>query len=185
MQDGKIVDLYWARSERAVTETENKYGKYLHRVAANLLGDLSDAEECVNDTYMGAWSSMPTHRPARLAPYLAKLTRWLALGKLREGNALKRGGGELTLALDELAETLDSGFDTQRALEYKELARAVKRLLSELPQGERDMFLARYWYAASIKELAESFDCSEGRVKTTLHRTRKKLAAALEKEGLC
>lgn len=185
MEDGKIVDLYWARSERAVTETEKKYGKYLHHIAANLLGDLSDVEECVNDTYMGAWSSMPTHRPNRLAPYLAKLTRWLALGKLRESNALKRGGGEPDLALDELAESLDCGFDTQTELEYKELARAVKRLLSDLSQSERDMFLARYWYAASIEEIAKSFGCTEGRVKTALHRTRKKLAAALEKEGLC
>lgn len=185
MDDEKIVDLYWARSERAVAETDAKYGRYCRRIAQNLLRDAEDAEECVNDTYMGAWRSMPTHRPARLAPYLGKLTRWLALSRLRENSAVRRGGGELTLAIDELAEVLDSGFDTQKELELKELSRALNRLLAALGDEERDIFLARYWYAAPIKEIARRFGCTEGRVKTLLHRTRKKLAAALEKEGLC
>ena len=185
MDDEKIADLYWARSERAVTETEAKYGRYCRHIARNILRDACDAEECVNDTYMGAWSSMPTHRPKHLVPYLGKLTRWLALNRLRDNGTARRGGGELALAIDELSETLDSGIDTHSELEFKELVCALHRLLGTLGDEERDIFLARYWYAAPIKEIAKRFGCTEGRVKTLLHRTRGKLYSALEKEGLC
>ena len=185
MDDEKIVDLYWARSERAVAETDAKYGRYCRRVARNLLHNAEDVEECVNDTYMGAWSSMPTHRPVHLAPYLGKLTRWLALSRLRDENAVKRGGGELPVALDELAECVNSEFDTQKEVEMNELSLALGRLLDSLGDEERDIFLARYWYSASIAQIAASFKCTEGRVKTRLHRTRRKLANVLREEGLC
>ena len=94
LEDSKIVDLYWRRSEEAIPETAAKFGGYCRTIAYNILSDEQDAEECVNDTWFKAWNSMPTHRPALLAPYLAKLTRWLSLSRLRERNALRRGGGE-------------------------------------------------------------------------------------------
>ena len=94
LEDSKIVDLYWRRSEEAIPETARKFGSYCRTIAYNILSDEQDAEECVNDTWFKAWNSMPTHRPALLAPYLAKLTRWLSLSRLRERNALRRGGGE-------------------------------------------------------------------------------------------
>ena len=185
MDDAKIVDLYWSRSEQAISETESKYGRYCRTISYNILADTSDAEECVNDTWLKAWNSMPTHRPSLLAPYLGKLARWLSLNRLRDENSLKRGGGELPLALDELAETLDSGMDTARELEIKELNRELRRLLDELGKEERDVFISRYWYVASIAEIAEKSGFSESKVKTMLYRTRKKLLQQLKEEGLC
>ena len=185
MDDATIVDLYWSRSEQAISETELKYGKYCRMISYNILANASDAEECVNDTYLRAWNSMPSNRPSRLAPYLGKLTRWLSLNRLRDNDCLKRGNGELPLVLDELAETLDSGIDTEKELEIKELNRAIRRLLDQLDKGERDVFLCRYWYVASISEIAEKSGFSESKVKTMLHRTRKKLSIQLKEEGLC
>ena len=144
MEDAKIVDLYWQRSEQAISESAAKYGKYCRTISYNILANSEDADECLNDTWIKAWNSMPSNRPSRLAPYLAKLTRWLSLSRLRENNSLRRGGGELPLVLDELAETLDSGRDVQRELEIRELNQALRRLLSGLGKDERDVFLSRY-----------------------------------------
>lgn len=185
MDDTKIVELYWSRSEQAISETESKYGKYCRTISYNILANTSDAEECVNDTYLKAWNSMPTNKPSRLAPYLGKLTRWLSLNRLRDQDCLKRGGGELPLVLDELAETLDSGFDIEKNLEIRELNRAIRLLLDALEKEERDVFLSRYWYMASISEIAEKSGYTESKVKTMLHRTRKKLLNQLKEEGLC
>ena len=185
MDDAKIVELYWSRSEQAIEETELKYGKYCRTISYNILADIADSEECVNDTYLKAWNSMPSNRPSRLAPYLGKLTRWLSLNRLRDQNSLKRGDGELPLVLDELAETLDSGFDTEKELEIKELNREIRHLLSKLQKEERDIFLSRYWYMASITEVAEKSGFTESKVKTMLHRTRQKLLKQLKEEGLC
>lgn len=185
MEDENIVDLYWQRSEQAVSETAAKYGKYCRSISYNILANINDAEECVNDTYMKAWNSMPSNRPSRLAPYLGKLTRWLSLGRLRENNSLKRGGGELPLVLDELSDTLDSGKDTEREVELKELNHEIQKILDSLSKNERDIFICRYWYVASISEIAKKCGCSESKVKTSLHRTRKKLWEQLKEAGLC
>ena len=126
---------------------------------------------------------MPTHRPSILAPYLGKLTRWLSLTRLREKNSLRRGGGELPLILDELAETLDSGEDAEQELEVRELNRELRRLVEALGKDEKDVFLSRYWYMASIKEIAEKTGFSESKVKTMLHRTRNKLLSQLRCGG--
>ena len=183
MDDKQIVDLYWARSERAIEETEHKFGSYCRTVSYNILANTEDAEECVNDTWLKAWNSMPTHRPSRLAPYLGKLARWLSLNRLRENNSLRRGGGELPLILDELAETLDSGEDTEQELEIRELNRGLRRLVEALGKDEKDVFLSRYWYMASVKEIAEKTGFSESKVKTMLHRTRNKLREQLRCGG--
>ena len=185
MNDIQIVDLYWSRSEKAIEETEHKFGSYCRMISYNILANTEDAEECVNDTWLKAWNSMPTHRPSRLAPYLGKLTRWLSLTRLRENNSLRRGGGELPLVLDELAEILDSGTDMDKELEIRELNREIRRLLGKLEKAERDVFLSRYWYFASIAEIAEKSGFSESKVKTMLHRSRKKLLNQLKEEGLC
>ncbi len=185
MEDGKIVELYWARSEQAIAETAIKYGKYCTAIAVNILANTADAEECVNDTYMNAWRSMPTHRPTHLAPYLGKLTRWLSLSRLRDNSTLSRGRGELPLVLDELAQTLDSGADTQAQLELKELSAELRKLIAALGADERDVFLARYWYAAPIADIALRFGYTPSKVKTMLHRTRKKLLTQLREAELC
>ena len=185
MKDEKIVDLYWAWSEKAISETNAKYGRYCRTIAYNILADREDADECLNDTYLKAWNSMPKNRPERLAPYLGKLTRWLSLTRLRENNRLKSGGGELPLVLDELDEILDSGTDIQKELEIRELNLAIRILLDGLDQEERDIFLSRYWYVASVREIAEKYGYTESKVSTMLHRTRKKLLRQLKEEGLC
>lgn len=185
MDDAAIVNLYWARSENAIAETAAKYGKYCRTISYNILASAEDADECVNDTYLKAWNSMPDHRPSHLAPYLAKLTRWLSLNRLRDGNTLKRGGGEVPMALDELAEILDSGNDTEEKIEIRELNRAVQKMLDRLDRDERDVFLGRYWFAASISEIAEKSGFSESKIKSMLHRTRKKLLTQLKEDGLC
>ncbi len=184
MDDEKIVDLYWARSEKAIEETEKKYGRYCRTISYNVLADAEDAEECVNDAWLKAWGSMPSHRPSRLSCYLGKLTRWLSLSRLRENNSLKRGGGELPLVLDELAETLDSGASTEKDLEIRELNRGIRRLLDGLGEDERDVFLSRYWYLASISEIADKHGFSESKVKSMLHRTRIKLLEQLKEDEL-
>ena len=185
MEDSAIVDLYWQRSERAIPETECKYGGYCHTVAMRIVNNREDAEECVNDTWLGAWNSMPENRPSYLAPYLAKLTRWLSISKLKTQNRLKRGGGEIMLSLAELDSELGEGTDLARQIELKELSDYLDVFLTGLPIEERKIFLARYWYAASIREIAEKSSYSESKVKSMLLRTRRKLKKALEVEGLC
>ena len=185
MEDSAIVDLYWQRSERAIPETECKYGGYCHTVAMRIVNNHEDAEECVNDTWLGAWNSMPENRPSYLAPYLAKLTRWLSISKLKTQNRLKRGGGEIMLSLAELDSELGEGTDLARQIELKELSDYLDVFLTGLPIEERKIFLARYWYAASIREIAEKSSYSESKIKSMLLRTRRKLKKALEVEGLC
>ena len=185
MEDRKIVDLYWQRDENAIPETAAKFGGYCRTIAYNILADAEDAEECLNDTWLRAWNTMPTNRPNKLAPYLGKLSRWISLTRLREKTSLKRGGGETELVLDELAEAVDSGADVEKAVELKELNAALRRFLKSLGETERQVFLARYWYIASIAEIAEKFGFSESKVTSMLHRTRKKLLGYLKEEGLC
>ena len=185
MEDKAIVDLYWQRSDRAIPETECKYGGYCHAVAMRIVNNRQDAEECVNDTWLGAWNSMPENRPTYLAPYLAKLTRWLSLTKIKTQNRIKRGGNEVTLSLEELNSELGAGTDLAQQIELKELSEYLDAFLAGLPIEERTVFLARYWYAASIREIAVKSSCSESKVKSMLLRTRRKLKTALEVEGLC
>ena len=185
MEDRKIVDLYWQRDENALPETAAKFGGYCRSIAYNILADAEYAEESLNDTWLRAWNTMPTNRPSRLAPYLGKLSRWISLTRLREKTSLKRGGGETELVLDELTEAVDSGADVEKAVELKELNAALRRFLKSLGETERQVFLARYWFIASIAEIAEKFGFSESKVTSMLHRTRKKLLAYLKEEGLC
>lgn len=185
MEDKDIVELYWQRKEDAIPQTAKKYGSYCRTIAYNILADEQDTEECVNDTWLGAWNSMPDNRPSRLAPYLAKLTRWISLSRLRAQNRLKRGGGETSLALDELAETLDGRTDMEKELELRELKTELRRFLTALEETERQVFLARYFFLASIPEIAEKFGYSRSKVTTMLYRTRHRLLNHLKEEGLC
>ena len=185
MQDNEIVELYWQRNENAIPETIQKYGLYCHTIAMNILSDREDAEECVNDTWLGAWNSMPENRPTFLAPYLGRLTRWLSLSTLKRRNRLKRGGGETAIALEELQRELPGGEDPLKQVELQELTDAIQRFLSSLEAMERKMFLSRYWYMASIDLIAKQSGFTQSKVKSMLLRTRRKLKKALEVEGLC
>jgi len=184
MQDAEIVALYWQRSDRAIPESARKYGRYCHTIAYNICLNNEDAEECVNDTWLGAWNAMPEARPNLLSAFLGAISRNLALDRFRRQNSLKRGGGETALALEELAECVPGETDVEGALEEKELAQAVDTFLAALPEEERKIFVARYWFLAPTAEIAKKLGFSEGKVKMTLSRGRKKLRAYLEKEGL-
>ena len=185
MEDKQIVSLYWARDPQAIDRSQEKYGPYCLSIARNILRQEQDAEESVNDTWLGAWNAMPPHRPAVLRLFLGKLTRRLSLQRLRRQGRLKRGGGEAALALEELGDCVPLGGDAQQALEGRELTRLLNRFLSGLPAAQRQVFLARYWYGAAVKDIARQFGYSESKVKSMLYRTREKLRLTLEKEGYC
>lgn len=183
MEDSRIVELYWERSERAISETSDKYGKYCYAIAYHILADPGDADESVNDTYLGAWNAMPPHRPSALSTFLGKITRRISINRWNERRAEKRGGGQVPLALDELSEVVTSPDTPERAVTARELAAAVDRFLASLPEPERDLFVCRYWFLAPVAELSGKFHFSLSKTKSMLFRTRQKLRAHLEKEG--
>lgn len=183
MEDRAIVDLYWSRDPEAIRQTGEKYGGYCRAIARNILPDRRDAEECVNDTWLGAWNAMPENRPSLLAPFLGKITRNLALTRWRAARAEKRGGGELPLVLDELSECVSSA-DTLRTLEAAELEDEINRFLRTLPERECGVFLRRYWFTEPMADIARRYGMRENTVRTSLFRSREKLRRHLEKVGL-
>ena len=182
MEDKRIVDLYWSRSEAAISETDRKYGKYCFSIAYNILTNNEDAEESVSDTYMAAWKSMPPKRPSILATFLGKITRHLSIDRWRARNRNKRGGGEIVLALEELEDCVADSETVEKAFERKQLTLIFNRFLESLPETERRIFLCRYWYLDPISDIASCFGFSDSKVTSMLYRTRKKLRAVLEKE---
>lgn len=184
MDDARIIELYWQRSDKAIAETAKKFGAYLHTVAYNILGSGEDAEECVNDTYLGAWNSMPDKRPRRLSAYLARIARNFAVSRAIEKNRLKRGGGETPAALDELAECVPGGTEPERELERRELGRAISAFLASLPEVERNVFVARYFFLAPTDEIAEKFGFTRSKTAAMLRRTRIRLKNYVTEEGL-
>ena len=184
MEDQHIVDLYWARDEEAIRHTADRYGQYCYAIAYNILSVREDSEECVNDTYLDAWNSMPPHRPNVLSAFLGKITRRIAIDRWRVSRAQKRGGGEMALALDELSECVAAQSDVTREAETLEVAAGVQRFLGTLSDTERRIFVRRYWHMEPIADLAERFGFGQSRVKSMLHRTRAKLRRYLEEEGL-
>ena len=148
MEDAAIVELYWQRDQQAIRETETKYGAYCRHIARNILEDGEDAEECLSDTWLSAWQSIPPHRPERLSTFLGKLTRNLSLSRLRERNAQKRGGGEPEAALEELSECIAAREDAQDALETRELGRLLRDFAARLGKTERRTDLRPFSFPA-------------------------------------
>ena len=184
MEDAQIVQLFLARKEQAIEETAGKYGKYLFAIANNILTSNRDAEEAVNDTYLGAWNSIPPHRPHRLNTYLGKISRRISLDKWKANRTQKRGGGEVILALEELEECIASTDTPQLRLEQKELTGIINTFVKTLPETEQILFIRRYWYFEPVKVTAKAFGFSESKVKSMLSRTRGKLKRHLQKEGI-
>ena len=182
LSDEQIVDLYFAREERAIAETDKKYCRYLHTVAYNILANEQDAEECENDTYLKAWESMPPHRPARLSSFIGRITRNVALNRYTHDRAQKRSPGT-EVVYGELAE-LVSDSEADDAAETAELGRVIDRFLASLPRETRIVFVQRYWYLCPIKDIAKNRGLTESNVKVILMRTRNKLKKHLEKEGI-
>lgn len=184
MEDRQIIALYNERSEAALSETAAKYGKYCHTIAYNILYNEEDSEECVNDTWLRAWEVIPPQYPNRLSAFLGKITRNLALNRYKQNVAKKRGGGQVMFALEELAECVPGTDNAEAAAEEALLIETLNRFLADLPAEKRKLFLRRYWYLCSVKEIAEDFGMSESNVKMTLLRIREQLKSALEKEGI-
>lgn len=184
MEDARIVDLYWARSENAISETSAKYGKYCYAIAYNVLANHEDADESVNDTYLDAWNNMPPHRPSILSTFLGKITRRISIDKWRGRTAEKRGGGEIVLALDELSDCVPSDHNVEHEVEAAELAKVIDDFVMSLPLMDRRVFICRYWYLDPISVISQQFSFSESKVKMMLHRQRKKLLSYLEKEAI-
>lgn len=182
MDDNAIIRLYWDRNEQAIRATSEKYGRYCKTIAKNILYSEEDAEECVNDTYLGAWNAMPSHWPEQLSTFLGKITRNLAFNRYRHDRAKKRGGGEITLVLDELADCV-SDEDLEQSIDHQELIKAVGLFLRGLPAGKRNMFVRRYWYADPVSEIAKKYGILQGTVSKTLERTRKQLKLFLTERG--
>jgi RNA polymerase sigma-70 factor (ECF subfamily) len=184
MEDSQIVDLYWERSENAISETEIKYGRYCYYIAHNILHNNEDSEECVNDTYLQAWKAMPDQRPGKLSTFLGKITRNLSLNRWELYNAKKRGSGQIPLALDELQECIPSSNQVDQFVEDLALAEILNRFLATLSKEKRMIFMRRYWYLSSIAEIAADYSMSESKVKMSLYRSRNALKQVLEKEGV-
>ena len=184
MNDKEIIALFWAREESAISATAEKYGSYCHTIAYNVLRSRLDAEECVYDTYLGAWNSIPPHRPDDLSAYLGKITRNLALNRYKRDSAAKRGFGQVEIALSELENCIPDKTDTEQVVEESFLTSILNKFLYAQPKLRRNIFISRYWYLYSIREIAELYGLSESKVKVLLFRMRNELKKYLEKESI-
>ncbi len=184
MNDNEIIELYWQRSETAISATDKKYGKYCRTISYNILHNSEDSAECVNDTYLHAWKSMPPRRPEKLSAYLGKITRNLSLNRFRRYAAEKRGFGQTELVLSELEECIPSVQCVEQAFDETVLVEAINRFLREQPEQKRNIFVHRYWYMHPIRHIAETFGMSESKTASLLFRMRNELKAKLEKEGI-
>ena len=184
MEDSQIIDLYWARLEQAIQETDMKYGGYCRAIAHNILKSMEDSEECVSDTWLRAWNAMPPQRPSVLSAFLGRITRNLSLDRYKAARAEKRGGSSFPAALDELSECVPAPGRVEHALEERELAEAIDRFLRTLPERECSMFLRRYWYVDSMQSIPARYAIKENTAKSILFRTREKLRRYLAGEGI-
>ena len=183
MRDQDIVNLYWDRNEDAIHQTQMKYEAYLAKVAYNILSDYEDSQECVNDTYLAAWNSIPSNRPNNLATYLGKITRQISIDVFRRKHREKRYASEYAISLNELGDTLSDGTTPEKELDAKLLDEAINRFVCALPVLTQRAFVGRYYFFDSVKDIAAYCSMTESKVKILLFRTRQKLKSTLKKEG--
>ncbi|MDO5448120.1 MAG: RNA polymerase sigma factor [Clostridia bacterium] len=185
MEDKEIVDLYLKRDENAITATKTKFGKYILTIAQNILGSVDDAQEVENDTYLKTWNSIPPTIPLKLKTYLGRISRNLSIDMYRKNTNEKHGGGNFEALIDELAESLPAqDASPDEALDSAALSRALSEFLKSQDSDKRVMFIKRYWYGASIDDIASELSLSPNNVTVTLHRTRAALKEYLESEGI-
>jgi RNA polymerase sigma-70 factor (ECF subfamily) len=184
VNDEQIIRLFFERSEKAIDETAEKYGALCTKIAVNILGDSGESEEAVSDTWLRAWDTIPPTRPKSLGAYLSVLTRNISLDRYRKKKAAKRIDDSLITTLDEVSQMLPTSLNIEKLTEQRQLIERINTFLGKLPKGQRVIFVRRYFYLDSIKEIAQRYGYTESNVTVTLTRLRKKLAAFLEKEGL-
>lgn len=180
MDDNRIIELYFKRSEAAVKESRDKYGKQCGIIAYNILRSKEDSEECVNDTWFKAWNVIPPTKPTKLSTFLGRITRNLAIDRFRKMIANKRGRGETDVCLEELAECV--GYE-ETFTDDLILKDALEHFLEELTPNAREIFMLRYWYMYDTEYIANRMKLSDGAVKMSLHRSRTALRIFLENEG--
>jgi RNA polymerase sigma factor (sigma-70 family) len=185
MEDLDIIGLFWKRCETAIHFSQEKYGTYCFSLAYHILENQEDCEECVSDTWLHAWNTIPPQKPNALRMFFAKLTRNLAFDRWRHRSAEKRGGGVLPLVLDELSECIPSKENTEDQVIARDLEETVRAFLRTLQQREGDIFLRRYFFTESIEEIASSYGLTRNHVSVILGRTRKLLKNHLIQEGYC
>lgn len=184
MEDHQIILLFWERNESAIDAAHDKYSTYCRSIALAVLGDHEDALECENDTYLAAWNSIPPNKPQSLSAYLGKLTRRIALNRLRSAHTAKRGGGHAEISLQELGEIISTKDDLMQRIQQHELSLLISGFLRKQPDMPRRIFIRRYWYCDSVREIAQSYGIRESRVKMILMRARNQLREFLVKEGV-
>ena len=184
MDDDKIIELYWNRDERAIRETEDKYGRYCYTVAYNILGEHLDTEECVNDTYLEVWNSVPPQRPTVLSSFLAMITRRQALDRYRYNKAQRRESNNTLVSLSEIEGVISDIMSVNDEIDDMLLAELISAFLRDLPEKECNVFLRRYWFFDSIDEICRRYGYGQSKVKMMLKRTRDKLAKYFEKENI-
>lgn len=184
LEDTLIIELYFQRSEEALTRSSEKYGGYCMAVAQRILHNRQDSEECVNDTWLGAWNAIPPTRPHSLPAFFGRITRNLAVDRVRRSTAAKRGSGEYTLALSELSECIPAPGSLEAHLEEKQIAAVINRWLGGLPREKAAVFILRYFYLKPVAEIATELDISAGKTASILHRLRISLCKELEKEDI-
>ncbi len=183
MTDSQIVELYWQRNTDAISETASKYGAYCFSIAHNILHSAEDSEECVNDTWLRAWNTIPPQRPNVLRMFLARITRNLSFDRFDAKNAEKRGGSETALVLEELEECLSGGTDVESICEAAELEQCIRCFVRALPERDRNVFVRRYFFTEPMSTIAARYGLTVNHITVILCRTRKKLKLKLAKEG--
>lgn len=185
MEDNQIIELYWSRNENAIKVTNQKYGNYCFTVANNILHNREDSEECINDTWLHAWNAIPPQKPAILRCFLVKITRNLSFNCVNARTAQKRGGSEISLVLDELAECIASESDVENEYAAKELGECIRKFVRSLSERDGNVFVRRYFFTEPVAEIAHRYNLTDNNVTVILSRTRMKLKAYLIKEGFC
>ena len=183
LEDSEIISLFFARSEQALEELDNKYGHAVKKTASNILSNRQDVEECVNDAYLATWNTIPPQKPAFLAPFLGRITRNLAINRYKKNHAEKRGGGSSELILEELQEVIPGGISADSELIRKDMLEVINRFLSSLSPDKRKIFVRRYWYSDPISRIASATGLSENHIAVTLSRMRKTLHKLLSEGG--
>lgn len=182
MEDYQIIELFFKRKETAIEQLSQKYGKLCLKISENILKSHQDAQECVNDTYLAVWNTIPPKRPNPLPAYVCRIVRNISVKKYHENTAIKRNSF-YDAALDELEETIPAAATVEEEAAVNELVNAINRSLASISKRNRIIFVRRYWFADSIKDIAEMFQTSEHNISVCLSRTRKMLKKNLEKEG--
>ena len=183
LSDEKIIEMYWDRDERAISETDRKYGKYLYAIAYNIVHDHPDCEECLNDTYLGTWNKIPPARPTAFQSFLSKIMRNIAIDRFRKNTAQKRVPSEMTVSLGELDECMAYQSDMEEDRMVRELAVMLNDFLAGLPKRRQFVFVCRYYYADSVAKIAEMLGLSEKTIRRDISQMKADLKAFLEKGG--